>query len=113
VGPEWLPPDATDVDLRYDLDTNYRWLNFRLAPEAAIRLQQQLRPLEEQKVLQLTLRRPRGDGRWPDGLIQLQPANDAALNARVFAGNGTPVPRSTSVAFERESKAVYVWIPHD
>ena len=111
--PPWLPHRATAIDIRYDLDTNYRWLNFRLQPSAAVALQSQLREMPEQRIRSLALRRPRGNADWPEGLIQQQPANDAALYARVFCGTGQPVPLNTCFAFEERTGNVFVWIPHE
>ena len=41
--PEWLPRDASHVVLRYNLDTNFIWLNFKLTPANAAELKQRLR----------------------------------------------------------------------
>lgn len=111
--PAWLPPGATDVDLRYNLDTNDVWLSFRLDRTAAAALQRELMPLDDRRVRSLDLRMPRGNAGWPEGLIQQQPANDAALNARVFRGAGTRIPQSTCIAFEQTTDRVYAWIPYE
>lgn len=111
--PEWLPAGAADVDIRYDLDTNHIWLNFRLDEREAIALQQHLRPVGDQQVREIELRRPRGSVEWPEGIIQQQPANDGALNANIFCGTGPVVPKSTCIAFDRMTDAVYAWIPRD
>lgn len=109
--PAWLPASATNIDIRYNLDTNYIWLAFRLDELSAIALQRQLRPIDDHHVRELELRTPRGGDGWPEGVIQQQPANDGALNAKMFCGAGTIVPTSTCIAFERTTDHVYAWIP--
>lgn len=111
--PSWLPREAIAVDIRYDLDTNFCWLSFRLHPVPAAALQQQLRPLSPQQVRQITLRSPRGYLDWPEGVIQQQPVNDGALHSRILCGTGRVIPAQTCFAFEEGSDNVYVWIPRE
>ena len=51
-------------------------------------------------------RKPRRANWWFEGLIQLQPANDGALNAELFSKTDTNV----SVAVDRLSNSVFVYI---
>lgn len=65
-----------------------------------------LSPIDAQSV---SVHHPRGESSWWfQGLIEQQPANDAALYAEVFRGTGAPVPRTTIVAFDRLSPDVRV-----
>lgn len=40
--PAWLPPEATEVVVEYNLDTNFTAIRFRLAPDAARELRRHL-----------------------------------------------------------------------
>jgi len=99
--------------VRYDLDTNYSWLSFRLQPLSAAELQHKLKLLSEEESRALKLRNPRGDFNWPEGFIQQQPANDSALYSVVFRGDGHSVPRDARLAFETGKTNVYVWVPSE
>lgn len=109
--PSWLPPTAGDVAVWYDLDTNYIWLSFRLPSSQAATFQRSLRVQSEEDIRARKLPQPRRRHDWLDGLIHQQPENDAAINARVFVGDGANVPVETCLAFERGTDRVYAWIP--
>ena len=111
--PEWLPRQAADIRLQYDLDTNERWLRFKLSVDGRARLRQYLRPMSEKEIMGLRLPRPRSVDWWFDGLIQQQPADDPALNAELFAGDGDVVPRRAVIAFERETQQTFVYVPSE
>lgn len=105
--PAWFPPSARDVHLQGDLDSNAWWLRAQLSTPAADSLRALLVPVDADSV---RVRRPFRGGRWWfEGLIQHEPANDAALNAHLFRGTGAPVPRTTFAAFDRTSSTVFVW----
>ena len=108
--PQWLPPQAADVKLQYDLDTNDQWLRFKLPAAEQVRFTRYLQPMSEVEIERLRIRRPRAADWWFDGLIQQQPADDPALNAELFAGAGDVVPRRAIVAFERGTLETYVYI---
>lgn len=111
--PSWLPTQAREVNVRYDLDTNYVWLSFRLNTQRAVELQSYLRPVNESFIRSGDLRVPRATRGWPEGVIQPQFANENALNATLFRGAGTIVSQNTFVAFKHTTDAVFVWIPYD
>jgi hypothetical protein len=109
--PEWLPRQAADIRLQYDLDTNERWLRFTLPADERARLTPYLQRMSEKEIMGLRMRRPRSADWWFDGLIQQQPADDPALNAELFAGAGDVVPRRAVIAFERGTQETFVYMP--
>lgn len=109
--PEWLPPEAADVHLQYDIDTNTRWLRFKLSEDARAKFTPYLRRMSEEEVMGLRIQNPRFANWWFYDLIQQQPAVDAALNADLFAGAGNMVPQKAVIAFERETQETFVYIP--
>jgi hypothetical protein len=105
--PAWMPLSARDVHLQGDQDTNDWWIRARLSPAAADSLRPLLSPVPADSV---RVRRPWRSGKWWfEGLIQHHPENDNGLNAALFRGSGTPVPRSVIVAFDRTSDVIFVW----
>lgn len=105
--PAWLPASARDVHLQGDLDTIDGWLRAELSPTAADSLRASLEPVSADSV---RVRQPRrGEGWWFESLIAQHPENDGGLNADLFRGRGTPVPRTTVVAFDRTSSRVFAW----
>jgi hypothetical protein len=105
--PAWMPQSARDVHLQGDQDTSQWWLRAQLSAAAADSLRALLAPVQADSV---RVQRPwRSRDWWFEGLIQHHPSNDGALNAHLFRGTGTPVPRTTVVAFDRTSNAVFVW----
>jgi hypothetical protein len=111
--PEWLPRQAADIRLQYDLDTNERWLRFKLSADERARLTQYLQPMSEKEIMGLRIRRPRSVDWWFDGLIQQEPADDPALNAELFAGAGDVVPRRAVIALERGTQETFVYVPSE
>src|SRR4030095_237499 len=108
--PEWLPRQASDIRLQYDLDTNERWLRFTLPADERARLTPYLQPMTEKEIMELRIRSPRSADWWFDALIQQQPADDPALNAELFAGAGDVVPRRAVIAFERGTQETFVYM---
>jgi hypothetical protein len=105
--PAWMPSDATDLHIQGDLDTNAWWIRARLPASGVQSLHSHLVPVAVDSV---RVRRPRRSGAWwMESLIEQHPANDNGLHADLFRGAGDPVPRTTVVAFDRASDAVYVW----
>lgn len=103
--PAWLPASAVDVHLQGDLDSNPWWVRAKLSRPAADSVRAILTPIAAESVRVL---HPQGAGDWSfEGLIQQEPANDAALYAELFRGKGAPVPRTTIVAFDRTSPDLY------
>jgi hypothetical protein len=111
--PKWLPRQATDIHLQYDLDTNERWLRFKLSADERVRLKQHLRPMSEQEVMELSIRSPRSVDWWFYNLIEQQPADDGALNAELFFGAGEVVPRKAVIALERGTQETFVYLPSE
>ncbi|MDP9350456.1 MAG: hypothetical protein M3P51_02785 [Chloroflexota bacterium] len=105
--PVWLPKSARDVHLQNDVDTNEWWLRAQVSPAAADSLRPLLLPVDPDSVELLPPNR--GSRWWFEGLIQHHPENDWALNAELFRGRGSPVPRTTVVAFDRSSETIFVW----
>jgi hypothetical protein len=108
--PSWVPESAVDIHLQGDLDTNWVWIRFRLPPEAIAQLRAGLRRLKNEEVQRLPWRRP-NDARtwWPRNLVQLQPADDLALNAELFETQAQPNSAVFIVALERETQLVFAW----
>jgi hypothetical protein len=109
--PAWLPPNATDIHLQYDLDTNERWLRFILPTDDRPGFLSRLRPMSESEVSSLRIRSPGSAGWWFDGIIDQEPANDGALNADWFRGKGDQIQPGVVVAFERGTFQTFVFIP--
>lgn len=106
--PAWIPGSARDVHLRGDLDTDAWWLRVRLSPAATDSLRALVSPVPADSVR--AGRRPWRVGEWWfEALVQQAPENDNALNAELFRGTGTPVPRTVVVAFDRTSDLVFIW----
>jgi hypothetical protein len=105
--PAWLPASARDVHLQGDLDTNAWWVRADLSAAAADSLRLLLEPVSADSIRVPQPRR--GAGWWFESLVQQHPENDGGLNADLFRGRGTPVPRTTVVAFDRTSSRVFAW----
>jgi len=105
--PAWVPASATDVHIQGNIDTNESWLRFDVPRISADSLRRGLKPLSAGDV---QVRKPSGSRAWWfEGLIEQQPANDAALYADIYRGDGNIVPRSVVIAFDRTSGRVYAW----
>ncbi len=105
--PDWVPASAVDIHMQGDIDTNERWLRFDIVGSVADSLRQELVPISADS---MRGRAPsRSSAWWFEGLIQRQPANDAALHAELYRGNSRRVARSVMIAFDRASQHVYVW----
>jgi hypothetical protein len=105
--PTWVPPEATDIHVQGDLDTNQRWLRFRLPSAPATAIKSRLMAVSMEQVADIPFSRPSHSDWWFDGLVQQQPANDGALNADVFRANDHE--RHFLVAFDRTSDTVFAW----
>jgi hypothetical protein len=104
--PEWIPAEARHLHLQNDVDTNEWWLRFDLDSAPAARLK---RNLERVPPTAVRLSKPSRAAWWFDGLVQKEPANDAALNAQLFRRCCDPLQRSVVLAFDRNTPTVYVW----
>ena len=104
--PNWLPARAREVQIEFDLDTNERWLSFKIEPSASLSVVENLERLSEEAIRELRIRKPHANW-WFEGLIQQQPSNDGALNAEVFAG--AIQGEKLIVLRERESERVFVY----
>jgi hypothetical protein len=109
--PAWLPRNATDIHLQYDLDTNERWLRFILPTDERPEFLSHLLPMSASEVSSLRIRSPRSAGWWFDGIIDQEPANDGALNADWFRGQGDSIQTGVVVALERGTLQTFVFIP--
>jgi hypothetical protein len=107
--PEFVPVSARSIREVHDIDTNEVCLRFELPVEMHDAFVASMRPLspEEVEALPKTCRlRPSW---WFEGLIEHQPANDAALYANLYEA---PVPawRNTAlIAVDEGGPSVYVW----
>ena len=108
--PQWLPSEAVAVQVEHDIDTNERWLRFRLPNTSAAALKQNLEKLSDTEVINLRIRSPKKT-RWFESLIQQAPETDGSLNAAIFRGNGKTVENSAILLFERTSEDVYAYLP--
>jgi len=107
--PGFVPTAARSIREIHDIDTNEVCLRFELPPEAQHALVASMRQLApaEVEVLATTCRlRPRW---WFEGLIQHQPANDAALNAHIYEASAQAWNTPALVAVDRAGPTVYVW----
>ena len=109
--PEWLPRAAYQIQLQYDIDSNNRWLRFKLPQGENERIIREFfNKLTWEQVKQIPAPRPRRADWWFEGLIQQQPANDGALNADIYVGNGTRIPRNAYLAVSKTDDSIYLWI---
>jgi hypothetical protein len=104
--PEWVPSTASDLHLQSDLDSNEWWLRFHLPVSVRDSMKGQL---EAADAATIHISRPWRASWWFDGLIQREPANDAALNAQLFRKCCDRLQRNIVLAFDRNTPAVYVW----
>lgn len=108
--PDWLPANATEIHIQYDLDTNYRWIKFKLEKSLKDDFITNFEKISWEKAKDISTSSPRGAKWWFQGLIQQQPANDAALNAELYIGNGIKIPKSVYLAVSRTDDSIYLWI---
>ena len=111
--PASLPVSAHALWEQHDLDTNQVFLRFELpASERPSLLDAlSLRALSDEEIRTLQTPQPWSHAVWFEALVQKAPANDGALDARVYAASGA-VP-TTFVAVDRTSDAVYLWTVPD
>lgn len=108
--PAWLPSNATEIYIQYNLDTNYRWLKFRLENKLKNDFISNFKKISFEDAKDIFTSGPRGTKWWFRGLIQQQPANDSALNAYFYIGNGTNVSKDVYLAVSRTDDSLYFWI---
>ena len=105
--PAWMPPDATELHVQGDLDTNDWWIRARVPAAGVQSLRRSVVPVPADSV---RVRQPRGRPEWwMESLVEQHPENDNGLHADLFRGTGDPVPRTTVIAFDRASDAVFIW----
>lgn len=104
--PEWIPSTASDLHLQNDLDSNEWWLRFQLPVATRDSLKTHLEAADAASV---HVSRPWRATWWFEGLIQKEPANDAALNAQLFRRCCDAQRRSLVLAFDRNTPTVYIW----
>jgi hypothetical protein len=108
--PKWFPTQAREIQMQYDIDTNYRWFRFKLDKEARKQLIETFQPVSWGEAENLKVRSPRSAKWWFDGLIQVQPANDAALNAVIYLRNDIENKEKAYLAVSRTNDAIFLWI---
>ncbi len=104
--PAAVPPTATEIHEQHDPDTNEVWIRFTVPTSKKDRLTAGLQKLADDAIIKLKIRYP--SKWWFDGLVQQSPANDAALNAEVYAVKDDG-KRRAYMAFHRASDKVYYW----
>lgn len=107
--PKWLPNEATDVRLQYDLDTNEQWLRFNLSSDKKNHFLCAFSPVSDSHVKQSFARHPRGVDWWFEGLVQFEPSNDSALNAQFYIDEHQTSEKSY-IAVDRVSEKIYAYI---
>lgn len=107
--PSQLPNSARSLWEQHDLDTNQVFLHFELPETDRARLVDglRLRELNQDEIRSLGVPRPWNRTSWFEALVQQAPANDTALNARIYVTQRTDYP--AFVAMDRASEVVYVW----
>jgi hypothetical protein len=108
--PQWFPATAKEIHVQYDLDTNYCWFRFKLDKGSKDTFIRAFQPVSWNEVENLKVRAPRSAGWWFEGLIQAQPANDAALNADVFVRNDIKISEKAYLAISRTDDSIFLWI---
>lgn len=109
--PDWLPSDATEIHIQYDLDTNYRWMKFRLENKSKETFISNFKEISWENAKNYIESSPRGADWWFRGVIQEQPENGAALNAYFYVGDGTIVSKKIYLAVSKSDDSLYCWIP--
>ena len=103
--PRQFPKDITNIYEQHDIDTNHVWLRFDRGQQAVSTEGMKKLSIKEKEKLQLQT--PLFSSWWFDGLIEQQPANDAALYADVFIGS---CGRGSSfLALSLNRQTVYWW----
>ncbi len=108
VLPAWVPIQATEIHIQDGGEGGPRWLRFRLPDSARGALQGQLRSVPDSSLPDLASQRP-GVSWWFQHFIQVEPADDGALNAWVYQGTGSPIAQAAYLAFDQASDLVYLW----
>ena len=107
--PSIIPASATEIHEEHDLDTNQVWIRFRMPPIDRAGLTSGMRQLSNQEVQALRVRQACTGDWWFEGLIEQQPANDAALNAEIYVGTLSSLGWPHFVAIQRAGSLVYYW----
>lgn len=104
--PKIFPRDIVHIHEQHDIDTNEVWVRF----ETAINLvsTNQMKELSNIEKRELKMKRPYFASWWFEGLIEQQPENVNALNAKVYRGV-CGENMSSFLAISRTSKQVYWW----
>jgi hypothetical protein len=108
--PAWFPTQATEIHIQYDLDTNYRWFRFKLEKASKDVFIRNFKLLSWDQAQNVRYSSPGSAKWWFHGLIQSQPANDAALNADIYVGNDITIPKKAYLAISMTDDLIYLWI---
>jgi hypothetical protein len=108
--PEWFPTAAKEIQMQYDIDTNYRWFRFKLDKEARNSFIRIFQPVSWDEAKNIKARAPRSAKWWFEGLIQAQPANDSALNADIYIRNDIRTPEKAYLAVSKTDDSIFLWI---
>ena len=108
--PAWFPSTAKEIYIQYDLDTNYRWFRFKLDKESKDAFIRTFQPVSWNDVKNIKVKSPRSANWWFEGLIQAQPANDAALYADIYIRNDIKIPEKAYLAISSTDDSIFLWI---
>jgi hypothetical protein len=107
--PALVPATATEIREIHDLDSKEVCLRFDLPIEERRRLVAPLRRLSAQEIAALASRCRLEPSWWFEGLIEQQPANDAALYAEVYEASVDRWGGAALLAIDRAGPSVYLW----
>lgn len=108
--PDWFPATAKEIQMQYDIDTNYRWFRFKLEKEHKNTFILDFVPVSEEEAKNIKPSTPRSAKWWFEGLIQAQPGNTAALNADIYIRNNIKIPGKAYLAVSKTDDSVFLWI---
>lgn len=108
--PSWFPTTAQGIHIQYDLDTNCRWFRFKLDKQTKDTFIRTFQPLSWDQAKTIKMTAPRGAKWWFDGLIQAQPANDAALNADIYVRNDIEISEKAYLAVSKTDDSIFLWL---
>lgn len=103
--PKVFPEDIHHIHLTYFVDSHQTWLRFEKGKKDFDL--SDLKRLSQTQKQSLKIKRPSQVSWWFEGLIEQQPANDAALYAEVYEGQDGPY--KTYLAIPQSGKFYYWW----
>lgn len=109
--PAWFPVAASDIQMQYDIDSNYRWFGFKLDKENKRAFIKNFRTLSSDEVKTIKIPSPRqADWWWLKGLSQTKSSHDVPVNADFYVRNDSKVPEKAYLAISKTDDSIYLWI---